>query len=373
MGNNHYDYFYFKTEEKIVKLDNLIDDIKSRKNYAEVYRGKMFCPVCRIAPLAFVSTEGSEHLRSNSLNAHDENCKYRFGCATKKIIIEYLDSLTNEQLKRELESKIRSLKKNIKNKSTNVNETVNLDDLPNLIVKKLDNGTKEVNSIREKSFNVVFTSEIEGIYLFYGEVKLKVEEQKRKKDGKKFYVVSIITKNTNGIWEKKASIIRKNYKDLVVEDKIYYIAVFGELKVNGKYSNIEIRKNNQLMIIDKETDRQIGYEYVDFDKPNSHKDKGESQDIDKENVAEKVEDSVNILENKIVIRPSSSLTNAEEKKVDKIQVETVKSNIMEVFNYENIKAEEVEDKDKELGNSLSYMQKFKEAVSSTFKGIFGKR
>ncbi len=264
MKNKEYqfEFFYYKPETRILKFDSKVEEMRINKLYSEKYSEKIFCPDCIVAPLTFVNRENAQHLRSKRLEYHLEYCSYRYECANNDMIKKYLEKLDEDNLRGKLQSAIRLLVK--RNNSTIIeNEIIQLEEVPNLIIDRT-NTIETIHTIRKKSLNTSFNSDMEGYYLFYGEVKLKSEKRKGKYS--EFYSLDIFTKNKSDNWSKKASIVRKNYNDLVEDDKIYYIAVFGEYELKNGFSNISIKSNKQLLIIDRDTDEKVENSFVNFEK-----------------------------------------------------------------------------------------------------------
>ena len=71
--------------------------------------------------------------------------------------------------------------------------------------------------------------------IFYGKVKLCVEKFESKKDKEEYYRLKIYTKKKNGSWVYKSEVFRGKQEDIIQEDRVYEIAMFGHLDFT--YSN----------------------------------------------------------------------------------------------------------------------------------------
>lgn len=88
------------------------------------------------------------------------------------------------------------------------------------------------------------------LHVFYGRVKLSVEEKTGiNKDEEKYsyYLLTLKTQNKNGEWKYRTSIYRGGVKDGVDEAKVYQIAVIGNLNFTYKWWRIDLINRNAIL------------------------------------------------------------------------------------------------------------------------------
>jgi len=91
-------------------------------------------------------------------------------------------------------------------------------------------------AIRRKSMNGWFDkADEDNMFLFYGKVRLSVEERETKK-GKR-YILIVKTKRGEE-WIRKTSIFRGMAQDVIDENKTYDLAVLGHLEFYKNFPQI---------------------------------------------------------------------------------------------------------------------------------------
>lgn len=115
--------FYFKEDEKIHYLYEIMDDIKKDKIGAlEKYEGKIFCPDCRKALLSINIENKYLYVSKNYQNDHDEECPMRAEYLGKRELVALYDELTDEELERKLNAAInQGIRFNLDNNDINNN------------------------------------------------------------------------------------------------------------------------------------------------------------------------------------------------------------------------------------------------------------
>lgn len=174
---------------------------------------------------------------SNHLNY----CSYNYEYASNKLTKEYISSLSDNQINDKLESVLNSILRRKKGDST-IKEMMSLSNNPFLIEDKINYSKSKNKVIPRKSLNTwIDKSEDNKIYLFYGRVKLEVEEI----NGKGYYNLLIKVRKNKG-WKKKIKVFRAKMKDNIDIDIIYDIAIFGHVEFYNGYPQIKTEKLNSI-------------------------------------------------------------------------------------------------------------------------------
>lgn len=124
--------FYFKEDEKIHYLYEIMDAIKKDRTKAlKYYEGNIFCPVCRMAPLSINIEHEYLYVSPNHQKAHDEECPMRAEYLGRRELVTLYDSLTDEELEGRLNAAInQGIRLDLGNNdiNNNVNGNNNADD-----------------------------------------------------------------------------------------------------------------------------------------------------------------------------------------------------------------------------------------------------
>lgn len=247
-----YEEFFYKVDNKTMDIEDLNAYIEKDYRNINKYRGQMFCPECKVAELTYISktTTRCAHLKKIPSSNHYSNCTYKYEYIHQNLLIKYIENLNYNQVQDKLNAIMNMLfnskvNKNIENK----NNSKTNDDLanPNLapdITKK----QRDFKAIRRKKLQGWIDKSYESdLYLFYGEVKLSVEEKTSKNNTNfKFNILTLYTKNKFGEWKFRATIYRHNIKDKINEESIYQIALIGRFKIDKKYPKINLINNNAI-------------------------------------------------------------------------------------------------------------------------------
>ncbi|WP_334090243.1 hypothetical protein [Helicobacter typhlonius] len=223
-----YDEFYCSVEQRNLPLECLNDT-----NYPQ-YKGNIFCPNCRITKLYFVN-QGTPHLRTIPHSIHSESCLYAYEIASTQNSIEYLEKLTNIQMKNKLASLMRRMFYN-ENSCNKVNNYLDEEINPLLININSPNKEKNIKSLREKSINASFGEEDDGeLFVFYGKVKFNFFKQEKNE----YAYLQVFVKD-----KRKFSIkINPNAENLPQNNKEYFFVAIGIFlyKFKEKYPAFQIK------------------------------------------------------------------------------------------------------------------------------------
>lgn len=237
------DSFYFSKDENIHFLSEVQEEYRNNDGNISKYTGNMYCPECYNAELSFThqTSRCREYFSKLPTSDHLNGCSYNYPYGSKRVITEYFNHLTEQQINDKLESALNILMRI----HVDRNNPVNLlgQNNPFVAIKEEPNNVHRYYAIPRKSLNCWLDKDLgTDPYIFYGKVKLKVKTYKN--DGKEdINYLQIYTKNKDGEWKFKTSITRWGYKDNIDENQIYDIAILGYLNFDGKYIRIFTLKN----------------------------------------------------------------------------------------------------------------------------------
>ncbi len=246
MSNKSFNEFYYVKDNELHSIEEICREYKIKDGNIAVYRDNIFCPECRKAKLRFTH---QTHLRKAFLSKiptskHEEGCSYINEYATKSQIKRFIEELNENQIKDRLEAILNRLLFMYNKDIIRNNNVINIE---NPFVININSNLERVihRTIPRKSLNLWFNKDEENkIYLFYGRVKLKVEEIKTK--DKIFYRLMVEIKKKDR-YKYKTNIFRGYIKDEIDEKAIYDIALLGHIEFyNG---NPEIKTETLLSIM----------------------------------------------------------------------------------------------------------------------------
>lgn len=250
------EFYYIKTG-KNCNVKDVVDYAKNNHGDYTPFEGAMFCPECEKAELFLVrETSGRRaHLKKKQSSSHDDTCSYKFDYATRTTIQHYVKGLTNSQIQEKLNSIMHMLFK-VKNQKPNILISNNISNSKNnsspMLIPEVKKDVIELKSLRRKSLSSwIDESDGTDLYLFYGEVKLEVvEKEKIKDDGDsyKYYLLNLWTLNKMGQWKYRTQIYRGNKKDVIDTNKIYRVAVIGNLNFKWKQWQIDLINQSAIRI-----------------------------------------------------------------------------------------------------------------------------
>lgn len=243
MKRKQFDDFYFVKDGKIHTLDEVQDRYEKNNGDISYFQGRMRCPECKEAILSFTRKTSSrrEYLSKEPSSSHLDNCSYKNDYASKKQIIEYVETMNDNQIQDKLESALNILMN--RDTSTNISiESQKQADNP-FVIKSSNVGNSIQRTIPRKSLSMWLDKEYEGkVFIFYGKVKLKVEPFKE------FFRLLIYTKRKDETWGYKTKVFRGRFEDKIDENKEYDIAILGYLDFSyGSTPEIKTVKFNSLL------------------------------------------------------------------------------------------------------------------------------
>lgn len=224
MKRKQFDDFYFVKDGQIHKLDEVQSHYEKNNGDISYYKGDMRCPECKEARLAFThkTSKNREYLSKEPTSNHLDNCSYNYDYASKKQIIEYVETMNDAQIQDKLESALNMLINREISTDSNINIQAQRDNP--LIIKSSNGGNSIQRTIPGKSLSLWLDKEYEGkVFIFYGKVKLKVEPFKE------FFRLLIYTKRKDETWGYKTKVFRRRFEDKIDETKEYDIAILGYL------------------------------------------------------------------------------------------------------------------------------------------------
>jgi len=264
-----FEEFYFEPSKEILDIDEVINYAEMNDGEVGKYEGNMFCPECQKARLFFVNKSSTRraHLKKYPSENHTEECSYNYDYASKRIIKKFIDSLNYNQIQDRLNSimKMLSKKQTLSGGISTVGgASVPKENNPMLIVEEKENTVYK--ALRRKKLNAwIDESDGQELCVFYGKVKLKVDERIKKIDESKtgtldvsnterdkYYLLQLYTKNKKGEWKFRTNIYRGKKKDIIDETKVYNIVLIGNL--DFKYKPFTIKLANWDAIKYQETE-----------------------------------------------------------------------------------------------------------------------
>lgn len=233
MGHSSFEQFYFAKDGKLHDVSEIQDKYEVNPRDIVDFKGHMFCPECHQAELRFTHQTQSRTAFLSKLpsSQHKHGCSYIHNYATKKELNVYITTLSDTQTKDRLESALNRL---IPNQKANHTKQSNKTQQNSLVFeKKQENGCSSVKRIiPHKSLYSCSDRDIEGeIFIFYGKVKLHVEPftPKNTSNNTTLYRLIVQTKQQEE-WKYRTKIFRYNIEDVIDENCIYDLAVFGHIE-----------------------------------------------------------------------------------------------------------------------------------------------
>lgn len=106
-----FDDFYFIKDGKIHTLDEVQEQYEKNNGDISYFQGRMRCPECKEAILSFTrkTSRCREYLSKEPSSSHLDKCSYNYVYASKKQIIEYVETMNDNQIQDKLESALNML------------------------------------------------------------------------------------------------------------------------------------------------------------------------------------------------------------------------------------------------------------------------
>lgn len=228
MPNNSYEDFLYDEDQRLHSVYEVQKEYEQNNGDISKYRDKMLCPECKRAKLRFThkTSERRAFLSTFPTSNHEKGCSYNYDLASNRAVKQFVATLTDEQVHDRLEAMLNTLLPRYRRDNENA---VNAEqENPFVIDIGARNHQLNRRAISRKSMNRWFDKADENnIFLFYGKVRLSVEETKTKK-GKRY---RLIVKTKRGVeWIQKTRIFRGMAKDAIDENTTYDLAVMGQLE-----------------------------------------------------------------------------------------------------------------------------------------------
>ena len=236
MPNNSYEYFLYVDDQQVHSIFEVQKEYEQKNGDISKYRDKMLCPECKKAKLSFThKTSGTRaYLSTFPTSNHEEGCSYNYDLASNRAVKQFVATLTPEQVHDRLEAMLNKLLPG----AIRDNKNAFNDEKENPLVINIGARTHQSNlkAIRRKSMNGWFDkADEDNMFLFYGKVRLSVEERETKK-GKR-YILIVKTKRGEE-WIRKTSIFRGMAQDVIDENTTYDLAVLGHLEFYKNFPQI---------------------------------------------------------------------------------------------------------------------------------------
>jgi len=214
----------------------------------------MLCPECQKAELIFVhkTSYNRAHLKKIPSVNHLEDCSYNYEYASKRLVKKYVDDLSYNQVQDRLNAIMNMLCSNKpkKESSPSNNGVKNTANSNPLLIPDVVKEPTNLKALRRKRLaGWIDESDGTDLHVFYGKVKLSVEEKKKtNKEGEEYsyYLLTLKTQNKNSEWKYRTSIYRGGIKDIVDEAKAYQVAMIGNLNFDYKWWRIDLLNRNAI-------------------------------------------------------------------------------------------------------------------------------
>ena len=246
---NKFEEFYYLTENRLCSLYEIEQEYRYLDRSMSRYTDCMYCPECKKAKLTYRHGSNGKHgyLAKLPSSNHDITCTYNYEEGSKKVVTQYIDSLSEGKLQDKLETALNLL---IRSKQKNNVEVDNKGMRDTFLIRT--NNTKESQkyvTIPRKSLNSWLDKECEEVpYIFYGKVRVKLRSM-ISKIGNEYYMLDLLTAKRDGTWKYKISVFLNKYMyyhckiDSLLEDKDYAVALCGKISSEYGYMQIKLLNN----------------------------------------------------------------------------------------------------------------------------------
>ena len=245
LANVGFEAFYYTKDNQLHDLYEIQEEYERNNGDISKYRGYIFCPECKKAELSFTHRTLSRRAFLSKIPSsdHAEDCLFKNDYATNSEIRQFTNTLNDRQIQDRLESALNQLlpkKVKVDNDASD-----KIKDHPLVIIKNDKKGSSIKKVIPRKSINCWFDkSEENNLFVFYGKVKLEIQEIETEKG--KFFRLIVKTKQKNQ-WKKKTSIFRGRTRDNIFEENIYDIAIIGEIEFYKNFPQIKTITTHSIM------------------------------------------------------------------------------------------------------------------------------
>ena len=237
--------FYFTGDQRLHNLDELEKEYEQKSGDISSYRGRIFCPECRIAELAFTHKTSKKRAFLSTLpsSGHMADCSLKYESVSRKEIKDYVSNLGEEEMQDRLEAMLNRML--LREREENQIPANDVDDNPFTILVRKEGQPNTRKCIPRKSLNSWFDKDEENnIFLFYGSVHLEVKEIETKW-GTRYKL--IVKTNQQGEWKTKTTIFRGENRDEIDQHQNYDLAIIGQLEFYNKLSQIKTVSRSSIM------------------------------------------------------------------------------------------------------------------------------
>ena len=238
--------FYFTGDQRLHNLDELEKEYEQKSGDISSYRGRIFCPECRIAELAFTHKTSKKRAFLSTLpsSGHMADCSLKYESVSRKEIKDYVSNLGEEEMQDRLEAMLnRMLPREREENQIPANDE---GDNPFTILVGREGQPNTRKCIPRKSLKSWFDKDEENnVFLFYGSVHLEVKEFKTKL-GETQYRLIVKTKQ-DGEWKIKTTIYRGKNKEKVDQHHNYDLAIIGQIEFYNNHPQIKTVSSSSIM------------------------------------------------------------------------------------------------------------------------------
>ena len=237
--------FYFTGDQRIHNLYELEKEYEQKSGDISSYRGRIFCPECRIAELAFTHKTSKKRAFLSTLPSSDHmaDCSLKYESVSRKEIKDYVSNLGEEEMQDRLEAMLNRML--LREREENQIPANDVGDNPFTILVRKEGQPNTRKCIPRKSLNSWFDKDEENnIFLFYGSVHLEVKEIETKW-GTRYKL--IVKTNQQGEWKTKTTIFRGENRDEIDQHQNYDLAIIGQLEFYNKLSQIKTVSSSSIM------------------------------------------------------------------------------------------------------------------------------
>ena len=246
--NIFFESFFFTKDRQEHYTFEIQEEYENNNGDISKFRGALRCPECREAELAFTHKTSTrrEYLSKIPSSNHLDGCSYIYDYANKTELGAFIKGLDGKKLRDRLEATLNMLS----SLSAEKNPCKSIIKGNNPFVININSKNTVVSrSIPRKSLNLYLDKDLENrTFIFYGKVKLYVEKFEAKKDKEEYYRLKIYTKKKDGSWVYKSEVFRGKQEDIIQEDRVYEIAMFGHLDfTHSKSPQIKLESKDALL------------------------------------------------------------------------------------------------------------------------------
>lgn len=237
--------FYFTGDQRLHNLDELEKEYEQKSGDISSYRGRIFCPECRIAGLAFTHKTSKKGAFLSTLPSSDHmaDCSLKYESVSRREIKDYVSNLGEEEMQDRLEAMLNRML--LREREENQIPANDVGDNPFTILVRREGQPNTRKCIPRKSLNSWFDKDEENnVFLFYGSVHLEVKEIETKW-GTRYKL--IVKTNQQGEWKTKTTIYRGENRDEIDQHQNYDLAIIGQLEFYNKLSQIKTVSRSSIM------------------------------------------------------------------------------------------------------------------------------